>query len=111
PVAEERQPAAEHAKPPEKGESAPWVSRPALCLQPRDGKLFIFMPPVEYVADYLDLVVAMEDTATHLGMPVVLEGYAPPFDPRIQVIKVTPDPGVIEVNIHPAESWDELVRT
>src|SRR5213076_138224 len=76
PVAEERQPAAEHAKPPEKGESAPWVSRPALCLQPRDGKLFIFMPPVEYVADYLDLVAAIEDTAAHLGMPVVLEGYA-----------------------------------
>jgi uncharacterized protein (DUF2126 family)/transglutaminase-like putative cysteine protease len=110
-VADERQPATEHTKPPEKDKSAPWVSRPALCLQPRDGKLFIFMPPVEYAADYLDLVAAIEDTAAHLGMPVALEGYALPFDPRIHVLKVTPDPGVIEVNIHPAESWDELVRT
>jgi uncharacterized protein (DUF2126 family) len=105
------QPLAEGAKRPEKGESAAWVARPALCVQPRDGKLFVFMPPVEYVADYLDLVAAIEDTAAHLGMPVMLEGYGLPFDPRIQVLKVTPDPGVIEVNIHPAGSWDELVRT
>jgi uncharacterized protein (DUF2126 family)/transglutaminase-like putative cysteine protease len=111
PVADDLQPAEDRAKPPEKGESATWIARPALCLQPRDGKLFIFMPPVEYLADYLDLVAAIEDTAAHLNMPVMLEGYAPPYDPRIRVIKVTPDPGVIEVNIHPAESWDELVRT
>jgi uncharacterized protein (DUF2126 family)/transglutaminase-like putative cysteine protease len=111
PTADEPEPATEQATAPEKGKSSPWVSRPALCVQPRDGKLFIFMPPVENVADYLDLVAAIEDTAAHLGMPIALEGYALPFDPRIHVLKVTPDPGVIEVNIHPAESWEELVRT
>jgi uncharacterized protein (DUF2126 family) len=111
PVPDDRQPAEERGKPPEKGESAAWVARPALCIEPRDGKLFVFMPPVEFVADYLDLVAALEDTAAYLSMPVMLEGYAPPFDPRIRMLKVTPDPGVIEVNIHPAESWDELVRT
>jgi uncharacterized protein (DUF2126 family)/transglutaminase-like putative cysteine protease len=104
------QPAADRGKPPEKGESASWVARPALCVQPRDGKLYLFMPPVEYVADYLDLVAAIEDTAAHLNMPVIVEGYALPFDTRIRVLKVTPDPGVIELNVHPAESWDELVR-
>jgi uncharacterized protein (DUF2126 family) len=109
-VADDIQPAEDRGKPPEKGESATWVARPALCLQPRNGKLYIFMPPTEYLADYLDLVAAIEDTAAYLNMPVTLEGYAPPFDPRIRVIKVTPDPGVIEVNVHPAESWDELVR-
>jgi len=96
-------------EPPKKGESAPWVSRPALCTQVRDGILYVFLPPVQFLADYLDLLSAIEDTAAHLRMPVAIEGYTPPFDPRILVMKVTPDPGVIEVNIHPAESWQELV--
>ena len=98
------------AKELKKGESSKWISRPAICVQPRDGKLFIFMPPVEYLADYLDLVAAIEDTAAHLQMPVVIEGYTPPYDPRISVLKVTPDPGVIEVNVQPAGAWDELVE-
>jgi uncharacterized protein (DUF2126 family) len=95
---------------PKKGESAAWVSRPALCIQVREGKLYVFMPPLEFVADYLDLITAIEDTATYLGMPITIEGYAPPFDPRILTLKVTPDPGVIEVNIQPAQSWPELVE-
>ena len=111
PFADHAEPAADHAKPPEKGESAAWVARPALCIEPREGKLFVFMPPVQFLADYLDLVAAIEDTAAYLKMPVLLEGYAPAFDPRIAVLKVTPDPGVIEVNVHPALSWDELVQT
>ncbi|MDR3699914.1 MAG: transglutaminase family protein [Candidatus Sulfopaludibacter sp.] len=97
-----------HAQPPEKGESAAWITRPAICAESRQGKLHVFMPPVEHIRDYLDLVAAIEDTAAYLGMPVLLEGYTPPSDVRINVLKVTPDPGVIEVNIHPAASWDEL---
>ncbi len=97
-------------KPHEKGESVPWVARPALCVQVREGKLYVFMPPVQFLTDYLDLIAAIEDTAAHLSMKVVIEGYTPPYDPRISVLKVTPDPGVMEVNIHPAESWDELVE-
>ncbi|MEM1274160.1 MAG: transglutaminase family protein [Pseudomonadota bacterium] len=82
--------------------------RTALAVEPRDGRLCLFMPPVERLEDYLLLLAAAEDSAARLGLNVHIEGYGPPGDPRINVIKVAPDPGVIEVNVHPAHDWDEL---
>jgi uncharacterized protein (DUF2126 family) len=90
-------------------ESASWIVRTALCAEPRNGVLYLFMPPVDRLEDYLELVAACEDTARDLGQPVLFEGYEPPRDPRLDHIRVTPDPGVIEVNIHAAHGWDELV--
>ncbi|MCE1238296.1 MAG: transglutaminase family protein [Azonexaceae bacterium] len=90
-------------------ESAAWITRLAMCAEPRDGKLYIFMPPTQTLDDYLEVVAAVEATAEEMRLPVILEGYEPPSDPRMTHFRVTPDPGVIEVNIHPAKSWDQLV--
>src|SRR5205814_8420010 len=83
--------------------------RIALTIEPRDGRICVFMPPLPTAGDYLELLKMVEDSAEQLGLAVHIEGYPPPFDPRINVIKVTPDPGVIEVNIHPAKNWREQV--
>ncbi|MGE3842863.1 MAG: DUF2126 domain-containing protein [Vicinamibacterales bacterium] len=85
------------------------VVRTALTVEARDGSLWIFLPPLASGDDYVELLAAIEDTAAALSQPVMLEGYPPPFDPRLREIKVTPDPGVIEVNVHPSRTWRELV--
>ena len=75
----------------------------------REWPLHIFLPPVTTVEDFIALVYAVEETARETLLPVVLEGYLPPADPRLTKFAITPDPGVIEVNIHPARNWEELV--
>ena len=104
--------------------------RTALCVEIRDprrangpvplkdaasdkdmqGVMYVFMPPLSRVEDYLNLLAAIEATAKKLNMAIVLEGYPPPRDPRLKLLQVTPDPGVIEVNIHPASTWHEVVE-
>ena len=111
---------------PGKHESAHWVTRTAVCVEVRDprrangpkaeargsktGVLYVFMPPLARLEDYLDLLAAVEATAEELQVKIVLEGYPPPRDVRLKLLQVTPDPGVIEVNIHPAHNWGELVQ-
>ena len=83
--------------------------RTALSVEPKNGRLCVFMPPVATLEEYLDLLHAVEAAALRLNLKVHVEGYAPPHDPRLNVIRVAPDPGVIEVNIHPAATWDDCV--
>lgn len=87
------------------------VIRTALCVEVREGRLHLFMPPLDYLEDYVALIAAIEAAASELKLAVVIEGYEPPRDPRLKKLLVTPDPGVIEVNVHPSNNWDELVAT
>ena len=80
----------------------------ALCTEVRDGCLYAFMPPVSTLEEYVTLLDALSAAAQEIERPVRIEGYAPPNDPRLLKLAVTPDPGVIEVNIQPASSWNEL---
>jgi uncharacterized protein (DUF2126 family) len=96
--------------PPGMQQSAHSIVRTAVCVESRRGMPHVFMPPVGMVEEYLHLLSAVEATARDLGMPVRIEGYNPPHDTRLQHFKVTPDPGVIEVNLQPAHSWDELAH-
>jgi uncharacterized protein (DUF2126 family) len=89
-------------------ETATELIRPSLCVQARGGRLHVFLPYASKLADYLELLAAVEDTCQYLQKPVWLEGYAPPSDPRLRSFSVTPDPGVLEVNLPPASNWDEL---
>jgi uncharacterized protein (DUF2126 family)/transglutaminase-like putative cysteine protease len=87
-----------------------YTIKTALCIEMRNGKLYVFMPPLKYVEHYLDLLASIEAAAAHLHLKVVIEGYEPPFDNRMTKLSLSPDPGVLEVNIHPAKSWKEIVN-
>lgn len=84
--------------------------RTTLCVEQRDGHLYVFLPPLTELEHYLDLINAIEAAAVKTKQPIIMEGYAPPQDPHLQRFMITPDPGVIEVNIHPANSWQELIE-
>ncbi len=75
--------------------------RTAICAEIREKKLYLFLPPIQSAEAFLDLIASIETTAAQLNMPVMIEGYEAPSDLRIEKMRVTPDPGVIEVNIHP----------
>jgi len=106
---------AKKKSPPEKEEEPEttfdvYTIKTALSIELREGKIYVFMPPLFYAEHYLDLLAAIESSAQRLDLKVVIEGYGPPHDNRLTKLSLAPDPGVLEVNVHPAKSWNELVN-
>jgi uncharacterized protein (DUF2126 family)/transglutaminase-like putative cysteine protease len=97
-------------KKPAMKESANFIVRTAMCVQARDNQLYIFMPPLEKLDDYLMLLSKIEETSLSMNQPVVLEGYPPPRDHRLAMLQITPDPGVLEINIQPNKTWGDLLK-
>jgi uncharacterized protein (DUF2126 family)/transglutaminase-like putative cysteine protease len=88
-------------------EDAEWVPTTALVCEIRDGLLYVFLPPTEELEHFVDLIHRIEAAAAAIDCPVVIEGYGPPANPRLTSMSVTPDPGVIEVNVAPTGSFAE----
>lgn len=84
--------------------------RTALCVEPRAGVIQVFLPPVPTTEDFLELVAAVEDAAAESEVPVSVEGYPPPGDPRLRSCLVTPDPGVLEVNLPVTETFEDYAK-
>lgn len=84
--------------------------RTALCVQVRNGHLYVFVPPLDSGAAYLDLLAHLQSAARKLQTPLLLEGYPPPPEARVTGFSITPDPGVLEINLHPCADWKSLVE-
>ena len=95
---------------PEPGREEPDLVRTAMAVEARNGHIHVFFPPLYEAEDWIDLAAAIEATAEEMGRKIFLEGYPPPSDERLLSFSVTPDPGVIEVNVHPATSWTQQVE-
>lgn len=93
-----------------RGHVVSWTIKTAMAFEVQNGHISVFMPPVSHFEQYMGLLSLLEAVAAHTQLTVVVEGYTPPFDSRVEKFAVTPDPGVIEVNIHPSNNWSELVE-
>ena len=98
------------AAPPAPFTSATGLTRTALCVEPRGGCLFVFLPPLVELEAFIALIACLEDAARETGCPIAIEGYEPPRDPRLCQLRITPDPGVLEVNVQPVSRWADLVE-
>ncbi|MGZ3422858.1 MAG: transglutaminase family protein [Polyangiales bacterium] len=89
--------------------------RTALSVEARAhggaSSLHVFLPPLSTAEDFFELLAIVDDARTACDVEdVVLEGYGPPSGPALFKFAVTPDPGVLEVNLPPTTSLREYTE-
>jgi uncharacterized protein (DUF2126 family)/transglutaminase-like putative cysteine protease len=84
--------------------------RTAVCIECKGNELYLFIPPLSQLESFIDLIKSIEYTSKKTKISVLLNGYCPPIDNRLNYFSVTPDPGVLEINIHPSKTWQEIVE-
>lgn len=95
--------------------TGPWGLRTAICTETRlhhgSTRLFVFLPPTQTVDIFLDLIAIVDAAANELGLEVTLEGYGPPKNRKLLSLAVTPDPGVLEVNMPVTDTVGDYLET
>ncbi|MDP5032150.1 transglutaminase family protein [Paraglaciecola sp.] len=85
--------------------------RRGLSVELRDQELIVFLPPLPSFACFAELVRTIEKLTVKLNLPPIrLEGYTPPRDEDLESMALTSDPGVLEVNLPPADNWPDFER-
>jgi uncharacterized protein (DUF2126 family) len=104
--------AEQRAIPKEMPAPAPALStvRTALSVETREGTVFVFLPPLASAEDFFALLAEIDAVRRDLGIEVMLEGYPPPSSPLLKRLAITPDPGVLEVNVPPTRDTQSYVR-
>ncbi|MBX3271016.1 MAG: transglutaminase family protein [Sandaracinaceae bacterium] len=80
-----------------------------VALGSEDGHVALELPAFESVDLFVGFLGVVAAAARALPLDaLILRGYPPPVDDRVAFTTVTPDPGVVEVNMAPCRSATEL---
>ena len=97
-------------EPPLVGRGEPDLVRTALCVEPRGGMIHVFFPPLYAAQDWLALAPLSRTRPRNSAARWCWRATCRRAIRGLLHFSVTPDPGVIEVNVHPATSWTEIVQ-
>ncbi|MGI9212205.1 MAG: transglutaminase family protein, partial [Methylococcaceae bacterium] len=82
------------------------IPRTALSFRIRQGRIWIFIPPLTHLEHYLELITALEAAAVKREIPIMLEGYPPPEDPRLGRFSLEPDAAVLKLTLPMTRDWN-----
>ncbi len=79
----------------------------AICVEYREDRLCVFLPPLPDLGQFQRLLKAVDQTASELGLPVLLEGYGPPPSPALELLTAEPETGTLRLRLPLTTSWQQ----